>query len=1062
MSQQQNKSRAYKQSDSDITISEYVSQLEAKGKLGGQIFKWKEKMERDLQHIISEYSTPNGKMIKSPFKPDERTGSFHADANHAKGFKFSCFATGIRGAGVIDFQYYLENPVDKPISPEERDEFIINYAARNNYEFNYSVSSSYDNKYNYVQRVKDLRSAMVQFLTDNEILVPRNNLNNGICQLSPDIGVNNVQSVIDMVKSNFQFSLDVEEKHKAENKSDFNLNRMSRHIKTIVSDTSEMLIDLAKIPANKPRSVLLMEDKGVFNNIYNIETGIIELSLSENESRKLPIIDFDIDNKLITESLRSNGALVVTNDYRSAYSLMSNDVVAATLPMGFKQLTLKSQSENINQHSPKFPLIDAISSLSIRVNEIHIDDELKTFTTQADAQMLYMKSAVIGLASSNKVKMINVVTQKTQGINDYIFNYGADLFIPMYDPRNPNNIVSSAKATQEAQAKFKEILTENEKIAAYNREIGEKNKGKPFKEWANLRKKELPVPISNFGREAYNTRINQVVAEIRDVYIKNRAVNEHSQQAFIQSAKSGALQFSDLTYHVTPKPINEVVKPNTLTSDVDTNRVVQFNAQLNARFEANRNNPYFQEFLQQRGLVDAIDSRGQLLYEKFGLGYSDGTEAAKLGYDKSMLYSAGLTSGVPSGLMLEKRITFNIKDVNDNIISFAGRVIKDHTPEAPNEDISTVKYRNGSNAKVGNDKFVFDKNVAIYGIKESHSAIMESDTIYITEGYMDCIACHAAGIENAVAAMGTAFSREKMSEAYSYANNVVMMFDGDKAGMEKAMRAAEIFLSDTSFDETIQSGGKQVKTGKKIIQPCLYDGVRNFQMVLLPKLPTFGHNDNIKKGIDPDEYIQQFGAAALKEEMANALNLDEIMVMNAYYHTFEKDKTAEQKLSLLNDEFAYVEFNAHIERNLEGVKKRIGYAERRLNSPKVDSNNIEVYQNMIESCQSFIESTLSKSKEVLESIKWLRSISLKESLPLNEVYELYGNDNVENRLSRILFKELCEPVLAKKYEFLAEEKIRSTMEQSQKAEMAHEKILSQEQEQSAQHQVQHSSGMRRM
>lgn len=1022
--------KTYTQDEIGISFSDYINQLQAKGRLNGQIGKWRERMERELQHLVTEYITPKGKMIRSPFKPDERTGSFHADDDHASGFRFSCFATGINGAGVIDFFYYKENPHESSITPEDRDEFIIRHAATHNYELNYSIGITESKGYDYNGRVKELRSGIIQGLLDYEILQPKQD---GIYQLDTELSVNNVQSVINAINSNeFRtkyLSNEVEKQYSAENKSDFNLKRINNHTQTLISDTSEMLLDLVKIQNPNQRSVMIMRKNGKNDNLYNIETGVVELSLSDIESRKLPLIDFDLSIPDLAEYLKEKRELVITNDYRTTYSLVSKlGVLAATLPTTFKQFKGYSEkSEKIDQFSEKYPLIDALASLSTRVDTLYLDDEMKSTNSHSreNMAMLYIRSALMAMGKNNKIEMYNVSTNSKRGINDFVFGFGADQFIPMYDPKNKNNIVTTAINTQAAQKTFQQIMRENESIVAHNKKIGAENKGKPFAQWKHLRKKELDVPVSNFGNERYAERVKDIAREIQNVYIKNRPVYAQKQQEFLIKAKQGDLSFPVQTYKVNQSKPVLLNKTNSLLSNQNVQRVLSFNSALNEIFQSKRDNPHFQTFLKQRGLGEAVDSQGQLVYEKFNLGYSDGTEYSELmqqGFNGGLLRAAGLRAEVPSQLMLEKRITFNIQDVHNNTISFAGRVIADHTPAAPNEDISTVKYKNGMNVKIDNID-VFDKNVSFYGIGQAKSAVELKDNMIITEGYMDCIMCHSVGLENTVAAMGTSISRNKLEEAFSYTNNITMMFDGDKAGFEKAMRAAEIFLTDHSEDEYVDDeNGRKVKSGKKNILPCLFDGKRDFKMVMLPKIPNLGHNANIKKGIDPDEYIQQFGGEALHNEVEQAIKLDEIIVMKAFYDVFEREKSTEERMNALSSEFNYATFNESVENNLKGVEQRIEYAKKALQRPNNTEEKTKEYQDMIDSCQSFIDSTREKSKHLIESVRWLRAASLKENISINDVYTRYGNEKVDNLYSRILFRDQCEPMLAQKYQMLAEHK----------------------------------------
>lgn len=131
--------------------------------------------------------------------------------------------------------------------------------------------------------------------------------------------------------------------------------------------------------------------------------------------------------------------------------------------------------------------------------------------------------------------------------------------------------------------------------------------------------------------------------------------------------------------------------------------------------------------------------------------------------------------------LLRDRLVFPIRDDMGRAIAFGGRVLNaDQEP----------KYLNSPESPV------FHKSKALYGIDRAKRSIIETKTAIITEGYTDVIACHRAGFTNAVATLGTALTREHAKMLRRVADKVVLLFDGDEAGMKAADRALEVFFSE--------------------------------------------------------------------------------------------------------------------------------------------------------------------------------------------------------------------------------------------------------------------------
>ena len=127
------------------------------------------------------------------------------------------------------------------------------------------------------------------------------------------------------------------------------------------------------------------------------------------------------------------------------------------------------------------------------------------------------------------------------------------------------------------------------------------------------------------------------------------------------------------------------------------------------------------------------------------------------------------------------RLMFPIQDQLGRVIAFGGRRLNDQ--EEP-------KYLNSSESPI------FDKSSSLYGLYQAAQEIRKTRMAIVTEGYMDAIACHQAGVCNAVATLGTAMTPGNARLLKRLCDTVVLLFDGDEAGSRAAARAVEVFFSE--------------------------------------------------------------------------------------------------------------------------------------------------------------------------------------------------------------------------------------------------------------------------
>ena len=172
------------------------------------------------------------------------------------------------------------------------------------------------------------------------------------------------------------------------------------------------------------------------------------------------------------------------------------------------------------------------------------------------------------------------------------------------------------------------------------------------------------------------------------------------------------------------------------------------------------------------------------MIERFALGYAPADRywlhkfLCNKGYSREFLAASGLfSSRDPRMSLFSGRLMFSIRDRQGRTVAFGGRYLpelKMHTQERSSYE--APKYINSP--ELG----IYKKGEALYAIDLALPEIRRSKTVYVAEGYLDVIALHQAGITNAVAPLGTAFTEDQARLLKRWAEKVIFFFDSDDAG----------------------------------------------------------------------------------------------------------------------------------------------------------------------------------------------------------------------------------------------------------------------------------------
>lgn len=198
------------------------------------------------------------------------------------------------------------------------------------------------------------------------------------------------------------------------------------------------------------------------------------------------------------------------------------------------------------------------------------------------------------------------------------------------------------------------------------------------------------------------------------------------------------------------------------------------------------------------------------------------------GFLQKDLLRTGIIGLNDNGKLYDKfrnRIIFPIFDKKGRVIAFGGRIINEGFP----------KYLNSSETEI------FKKNRTLYNYHLARKTIFEKGYCVVVEGYMDTISLFDKNIKNVVAGLGTALSINHLQELFYITDKIVMCLDGDFAGLKAAQRVIDIALP-------------------------IINAKKNINFAFLPK------------GLDPDDFVKQFGAEELEKLFVKSNSFSEAML----------------------------------------------------------------------------------------------------------------------------------------------------------------------------------------
>ena len=397
-----------------------------------------------------------------------------------------------------------------------------------------------------------------------------------------------------------------------------------------------------------------------------------------------------------------------------------------------------------------------------------------------------------------------------------------------------------------------------------------------------------------------------------------------------------------------------------------------------------------------------------------GLSLSDGRLLYKLlekkGFDSKTMIDSGLILANDEGYfdMYRNRIMFPLYDTFGKVVGFSGRIYN-------GEDLS--KYINTKETPI------FKKGELLYNYHRAKNETIKNKTVIIMEGFMDVIRAYTIGVKNVVASMGTAVTKEQAILLKRLAPNIILCFDGDKAG-EKATHACISELQKLGvtpkvvrLEDNLDPDEYILKYGKEQFIAKL----ENPMNIMDFKLSSLKENVNLESSIEKTEYVKTIlrELSKIDDEILRELSLQKLSVDSNLSIDFLKKQLEEfsEKKEVI------------LEEKKEKIYSKYEQAERSLIHYMLQSKDvINIYNNKITympdekyrllareivsyykingiiSSADLITELLKYNKELVDLIGNIESYKYNEKFTLDEINDYIKvilDYNIKNELKNI-------------------------------------------------------------
>ena len=311
-------------------------------------------------------------------------------------------------------------------------------------------------------------------------------------------------------------------------------------------------------------------------------------------------------------------------------------------------------------------------------------------------------------------------------------------------------------------------------------------------------------------------------------------------------------------------------------------------------------------YFKERGFADET-------IKKFDLGYSPqekdafSKSALKNGFQLEFLEKTGLTI-VNENYQVDRfrgRVMFPIKSLSGRVVGFGGRILGDNK--------KTAKYLNSPESEI------YHKSKVLYGIYEAKQSIAKEDVCYLVEGYTDVIQMVQSGVTNVVSSSGTALTELQIRLIQRLTQNIVVLFDGDAAGLRASLRGIDMILAQgmnvrvCSFPEGEDPDSFAKKNSQEAIELFFKDNSKDFIQFKASLLLEDAVNDPVKKATTIRDIVESISKIPdpIQQEVyvqscAQIMDISENVLFSALAQLSKKAQNTKSKTAQKEESFRVV------------------------------------------------------------------------------------------------------------------------------------------------------------
>ena len=311
-------------------------------------------------------------------------------------------------------------------------------------------------------------------------------------------------------------------------------------------------------------------------------------------------------------------------------------------------------------------------------------------------------------------------------------------------------------------------------------------------------------------------------------------------------------------------------------------------------------------YFKERGFTDET-------IKKFDLGYSPqekdafSKSALKNAFQLEFLEKTGLTI-VNKNYQVDRfrgRVMFPIKSLSGRVVGFGGRILGDNK--------KTAKYLNSPESEI------YHKSKVLYGIYEAKQSIAKEDVCYLVEGYTDVIQMVQSGVTNVVSSSGTALTELQIRLIQRLTQNIVVLFDGDAAGLRASLRGIDMILAQgmnvrvCSFPEGEDPDSFAKKNSQEAIELFFKDNSKDFIQFKASLLLEDAVNDPVKKAATIQDIIESISKIpdpiqreVYVQSCAQIMDISENVLFSALAQLSKKAQNTKSKTAQKEESFRVV------------------------------------------------------------------------------------------------------------------------------------------------------------